>query len=250
MDNVISVLKACPLFEGIAEGNIEKLLSCLPVRRKSYRKDNVILLAGERAGEAGKTRPGERFDSTVPMGIVLSGSLRIVQDDFWGNRGILASIHPGELFGEALSCAGVETPPVSVVAAEKSAALLFNCGTILRVCRAACTFHTTLITNLVGILANKNLMLVQKLEHISRRSIREKLLSYLSRRALEAGGNRFTIPYDRQELADYLSVDRSALSRELGRLRDQGLLSFRKNLFTMKEATVSPGRRGFPGRQS
>jgi CRP-like cAMP-binding protein len=235
----LAVLKACPLFKGIAEGDLKKLLFCLSGRKKTAAKDAFILAAGEglekRGFRAGRSPPGKRSGSTVPMGLLLSGRLRIVQDDFWGNRSILASITPGELFGEALSCAGVEIPPVSVVAAEESQVLLFDCTTMLEICRAACPFHITLINNLMKILAEKNVMLVKKLEHVSRRRIREKILSYLSDRALETGRDRFTLPYNRQELADYLSVDRSALSRELGRLRDEGVLSFRKNLFTMKK---------------
>jgi CRP-like cAMP-binding protein len=222
-----SVLRVCPLFTGIAEGDIKKLLFCLSVQKKVFDKNNYILTAGEKAE---KIRP----DQAIPMGIVLSGSLRVVQDDFWGNRSILSTINPAGLFGEALSCMGMKISPISVVAAEKSEVLLFNHKTIFDACRTPCPFHATLINNLTKILAGKNVMLFQKLEHISRRSTREKILSYLSRRALEAGKNRFTVPYNRQELADYLFVDRSALSRELGRLRDEGILSFRKNTFTMK----------------
>ncbi|MDR2210742.1 MAG: Crp/Fnr family transcriptional regulator [Spirochaetaceae bacterium] len=232
---VPSALRACPLFKDMTEADIQKLLSCLSVQRKTFKKNTFILVAGEGAK---KNREG---GPAIPMGIVLSGSLRMIQNDFWGNRSILGSINPAGFFGGAFSYAQVESAPVSVVAAEKSEVLLFNYKTIPIVCRNACSFHMVLINNLIGLLAKKNVMLIQKLEYMNHRSIREKILAYLSGRALEAGKNRFTIPYNRQELADYLSVDRSALSRELGRLRDQGLLSFRKNTFTLGGASTPQG---------
>ena len=212
----LHILKTCPLFSGIGEDNLAALLPCLTATPKSCAKDDFVFLAGERAGA---------------MGIVLSGVLHIVQEDFWGRRAILARLPPGELFGEAFACAGLERLPVSVLAAEAAEILLLDYGKIIAPCARNCSFHARIINNMLRILARKNVMLVQKIEHLTRRSTREKLLSYLSAEARRQGKAAFDIPFDRQQLADYLAVDRSALSKELGKMRDEGLIEFRKNAF-------------------
>jgi CRP-like cAMP-binding protein len=139
----------------------------------------------------------------------------------------------GGLFGEAFACAGAENLPVGVMAAEESEILLMNHERMLTSCPSACAFHTALIRNLTRILAEKNVILTQKLEHVTRRTTREKLLSYLSARAKLAKGNVFDIPFSRQELADYLSVERSAMSAELSRMRNEGLLRYKRNHFEL-----------------
>ncbi len=212
------VLKKCPLCAGIADDELGALLDCLRAAPKSYAKDDFVFLAGERAGA---------------MGIVLSGVLHIVQEDFWGRRAILARLPPGELFGEAFACAGLERLPVSVLAAEAAEILLLDYGKIIAPCARNCSFHARIINNMLRILARKNVMLVQKIEHLTRRSTREKLLSYLSGRARETGQNSFAIPFNRQELADYLAVDRSAMSNELSKMRDEGILDFSRNEFEL-----------------
>jgi CRP-like cAMP-binding protein len=218
MKKYLPILFRSYLFEGIAPMEIEKLLDCLSARTKKFEKDEYIFMEG---------------DEISAVGLVLSGAVHVVQDDFWGNRAIVARMGPGELFAEAFSCGGIEKLPVSVMAAEKAEILLINFKKIITVCPSACGFHTKLVSNMIGDLARKNIRLMKKMEHITRRSTRDKLLSYLGARARQAKGNAFQIPFNREELADYLSVDRSAMSAELCRMRDEGILSFHKNNFEL-----------------
>ena len=214
----LHILKNCPLFNGIGESDLAALLGCLTAAQKSCAKDDFIFLVGERAG---------------PMGVVLTGSLHIVREDFWGRRTILTHIGPGELFGEAFAFAGLERLPVSAMAAEASEVLLLDRRKIMSPCQEACAFHASLVGNMLRILARKNVILVQKIEHLTRRSTREKLLAYLSSRARETGSDKFSIPFNRQELADYLAVDRSAMSNELSKMREEGILEFNHNEFEL-----------------
>ena len=214
----LHILKNCPLFNGIGESDLAALLGCLTAAQKICARDDFIFLAGERAGA---------------MGVVLSGSLHIVQEDFWGRRTILTHIGTGELFGEAFAFAGLERLPVSAMAAEASEVLLLDQRKIMSPCPEACGFHSSLVGNMLRILARKNVTLVQKIEHLTRRSTREKLLAYLSSRARETGSGKFNIPFNRQELADYLAVDRSAMSNELSKMREEGMLEFNRNEFKL-----------------
>lgn len=211
-------LSACPLFEGMQEEELRQMLSCLGARVKRMEKDQVLF---EEGGPA-------RF-----VGIVLSGRVRVLREDYDGNRSILASIEPGQLFGEAFACAGVRALPVSVAAVSEGAVLLLDCRRVLTTCSGACRFHTRLIQNLLRVVAEKNLLLNQKIEFVSKRTTREKLLAYLRAQAKKSGSREFTIPYDRQGLADYLGVERSAMSAEIGKLRREGVLETRRSWFKL-----------------
>ena len=171
--------------------------------------------------------------SSPITGMVETGKLQIIKEDYWGNRSIIETAGPGDVFGEAFSCAEIVPVPVSVVAAEQTRVLLFDYQKLLTTCSSSCEFHTRVIKNMIRILAEKNIMLMQKMEHITKRSTREKLLSYLSTQAFIKKSSSFDIPFNRQELADYLSVDRSAMSAELSRMRDEGMIRFKKNHFTL-----------------
>jgi CRP-like cAMP-binding protein len=216
MKEFLPLLKRCPLFAGINEKDLPGLFDCLSARKRAYGKNSTIFMADEQIRS---------------LGIVVSGNVHIVQDDFWGNRRIVAQLGPGGLFGEAFICAGVKRLPVSVIAVEKSAVLFMDYHKIVTVCSSACAFHSAMVKNMLTILAEKNMTLVKKIEHITRRNTREKIRSYLSSEALRAGRSEFNIPFNRQELADYLSVDRSALSNELGKMRDAGMIRFKGNHF-------------------
>ena len=191
-------LAACPLFEGVSRQDMEAMLQCMQAR--------VI---------------------DVPKG----GA--VFRDDFDGNRAIQATIQPGELFGETFACAGVGRLPVSVEADQSSRVLLIRLKRIIETCPSACGFHNRVVLNLLKVLAAKNLLLNRKLEIVSRRTTREKLMAYLSFQARAAGSNHFAIPFDRQGLADYLGVDRSALSAEIGKLRREGVLESDRSAFTL-----------------
>jgi len=216
--DIATILKS-PLFADIEKDQLESLLGCLLATRRVCKKGAFIFMAGNNA---------------VSVGLVLSGGVNVLQEDSWGNRTILAHLGAGELFGEAFSCAGIERLPVSVIAAERSEILLIDYRKIVTTCPSGCAFHARLIENMLRILAEKNILLTRKLAYFSKRTIREKLLSFLSDQAIRAGSNVVEIAFNRQELADYLCVDRSALSRELGAMQKKGLIRYHKNRFELK----------------
>jgi len=218
MEKYLFTLIKCPLFAGIKEAELLTLLDCLSASEKKFKKGSYIFMSGETVNF---------------IGLVLSGSVHIIREDFWGNRAILAHIGPGGLFGEAFSCAQIKKLPVSAFAAETAVVLLLDYRKIITTCSSACMFHTGLIKNMLRILAEKNVMLTQKMEFITQRTTREKVLAYLSAQARQAGGGNFEIPFNRQELAEYLSVDRSAMSRELSKMQDEGILLFHRNHFEL-----------------
>ncbi len=218
MKKYFEILRKCSLFGGVEDENLISMLGCLGVRVKAYDKKEAIVSEGDSAGE---------------IGILLSGSAQIEQTDYFGNRSIVASIEPSELFGEAFACAGVKHYPVDVVATDAAEVMFVDCSRVLEACSNSCSFHRQIIYNLVRVVARKNIMFHQKIGITSKRTTREKLMAYLNLQAKKAGACSFDIPYDRQELADYLEVDRSGLSAEISKLRKEGVLHSEKNRFTL-----------------
>ena len=218
MRKYLEILKKCPLFHGIAEDNLLRMLTCLGARVTAFDKKYTIFAEGKPARH---------------IGILLSGSAQVVQHDYYGNRTIVEGIGPAGVFGEAFACAQVEAVPISVIANEPCEVMLIDCSHILHTCEKHCHFHQQLIYNLMRNLALKNVRFHQKLEITSKRTTREKLLAYLMLQAKKAGKNRFTIPFDRQELADYLEVDRSGLSAEIGKLRREGVIDSHRKQFEL-----------------
>ena len=206
------------LFRGIAESDAEAMLRCLGARSAHYHDGEAILREGDRADR---------------LGLVLAGAAQVTRTDYDGNRSVLTDVGPGELFAEAFAFAGADRIPVDVTAVGETEALFFEAERIVRTCTNACEFHRRLILNLLRVVAAKNLTMNRKLEITARRTTREKLLTYLELQAKQAGSAEFTIPFDRQALADYLEVDRSGLSAEIGRLRREGVLRSEKNRFTL-----------------
>ncbi len=218
MEKYLPILKECPLFDGIHDEDIPGMLDCLGATVRRATRNSEILAEGE---------------SAAYVGIMLSGSAHIAKQDFYGNRSIVGRVAAGELFGESFACAGVPVMPVSVIAEEDCQVMFIHCQRITVGCSNACCFHSRLIYNLLQIVAQRNLEFHQKLEIIANRTTREKLMAYLLLRAKEAGSDSFTIPYDRQTLADYLGVERSAMSAELGKLRKDGIIDFHRSRFTI-----------------
>lgn len=218
MKKYFPILQRCPLFRGISEADLPLLLDCFEARVKKFSKKETVAAEGSAARDAG---------------IVLSGSVQIEQSDYFGNRSILTTLTPGDLFGETFACAGLEKLPVSVIAAEDAEVLLVECRQILHPCSSTCGFHQQMIYNLMEVIAAKNIVLQQKMQITSKRTTREKLMAYLNMQAKRAGRNSFDIPYDRQELADYLEVERSGLSAEISKLRKEGVLESEKNHFIL-----------------
>jgi len=218
MQKYLPVLKTCPLFAQVAEEDLLRMLQCLGARIETFDKKYTILAEGNPA----------RY-----IGVVLSGSVQVVRIDYYGNRSILTEVGQSDVFGEAFACAEVRSLPVTVIANEPCEIMLLECSHILHTCRNSCGFHQTLIFNLMKDLATKTLLFHQKIEITSKRSTREKLMTYLMFQAKKAGSSRFEIPFDRQELADYLEVDRSGLSAEISKLRKEGVIESEKNSFTL-----------------
>ena len=218
MEEYLYTLQNTALFAGLPPRQLREALACLGAKKRSYGKGEAIFHAGQRIS---------------CMGVLLCGQVHIQRDDYWGNRSLLAEISPGELFGEAYAV-GDEPMCNDVVACRESTVLLMDADRLLAPCTAACGLHVQLLHRLFSIFAQKNRVLAQKLGCLSQRTTREKLLYYLSEQAEKAGGESFSIPFNRQQLADYLSVDRSAMCTELGRMRRDGLIDFRRSCFVLK----------------
>ena len=209
-------LRKSELFAGVGEAELREMLGCLAPRVAEYGRGEVILAAGAR---------------TESFGIVLRGGVLIVQDDYWGNRNILAALGPGELFAESFAARPDAPLSVSAVADAPAAVMFLALRRVLGTCPTACPHHRRIIENLLSALSVRNQRLNEKLTHVSQRTTRQKLLSYLSAEAQRKGTPVFEIPFNRQQLADYLSVDRSALSAELSRLKAEGVLDYHRSAF-------------------
>lgn len=218
MQQYIPILKNSPLFSGVTPEEMALMFSCLGAFIKTYSRGEYLFREGEETGH---------------ITVLISGELHIQRDDYWGDRSIISHVEPGNMFGEAYLSSDNGVILYDVAAAKDSTVIFFDINRILTVCPSACPYHTRVMQNLFYALSDRNRYLVQKLGHMSRRTTREKLISYLSEQADRNQSNSFTIPFNRQQLADFLSVDRSAMSSELGKMRDEGLITFNKNSFTL-----------------
>lgn len=226
MEKILWTLQNSQLFSGIAEGEIREMLGCLDAGQRRFQKRDYIFRTG---------------DTTETIGLLLSGTAFILHDDFWGNRNILSTTAPGQTFAETFACAPGTVMTVSVIAETDCEVLFLNVRRILTVCSAACSHHSRIIRNLLSDLAQKNLAYNEKMRHMAQRTTRAKLLSYFSAAAQRNNSVEFDIPFSRQQMADYLSVERSGLSMELSRMKRDGLLDYHKNHFILKrqeEGTV------------
>jgi len=214
LKRVFDIAERNPLWNGIGVTDFESVLNCLSAKTTEYKKDDVILLSG---------------NSVNFVGLVLAGSVQVIKEDIDGRITILTVLGVSELFGEVLACAGVMQSPVTVLATEDTEVLLIDYKRIISSCSAVCPFHAKLIENMLKIIAHKNLMLNQKIEILSKRTTRDKLLAFFETQSGMA--KKFTIPYNREELANYLCVDRSAMSNELCKMRDEGIIKFHKSSF-------------------
>ncbi len=218
MKKYLEILKKCPLFENIEDENLLRMLTCLGAKISTFDKKFTVFSEGTPA----------RY-----IGIVLSGEVQVSTTDYFGNRSIISSASASEIFAEAFACAELNSIPVSAVATELSEIMLIKADHILHTCENHCGFHSQLIYNLMKALAKKTVSYHKRIEATSKRTTREKLLAYLTAEAKERGSNTFDIPFDRQELADYLEVERSGLSAEISKLREEGIIENRKNHFTI-----------------
>ena len=218
MKKYLEILKKCRLFDGIDDDKLMTMLTCLGARIINFDKKYTVFAEGTPAKY---------------IGIVLSGSVQTIRIDYYGNRSILGNTCPSEVFCEAFACAETSAIPVTVIANEPSEIMLIDCDHILHTCHNNCGFHQQLIFNLMKDLANKTIRFHQRIEVTSKRTTREKLMAYLFIEAKRSGRSKFGIPFDRQELADYLEVDRSGLSAEISKLRREGVLKCHRNQFEL-----------------
>ena len=218
MKEFFPVLHTAALFSGISDEELAAMLSCLGARIDTFPKGSRLLRAG---------------DAVEEVGLVLAGSALIVQEDIWGNRNILSRTAPGQTYAAAFACAPNSVSNVSVVTETPTTVLFLNVKRLLTVCPSACAHHSRIIRNLLSDLAGKNLLLNEKLTHIAQRTTRAKLMSYFSAEAQRRGAVEFDIPFSRQQLADFLAVERSGLSLELGKMKKEGLLDYHKEHFVL-----------------
>lgn len=214
--NHLEAAASSTLFQGVGKDEIGAMLKCLDARLLSFQKGETVYAVD---------------DIVTDLGLVVKGSLFLSRPDYRGNVMLLEKEEEGDLFGESTACLGEGRSDVDVIAAEPSDVIFLNVGRVLKTCSSACVFHQRMIRNLLYGIAEKNRQLNHKLEHISKRTTKEKLLSYLTAHCGPEETEWFTIPLNRQQLADYLCVDRSAMSWELCRMRDDGILEFQRNRF-------------------
>lgn len=224
MNKYYNVLCKCPLFDGIELSNLNSIIVCLDGKTLDITKGTPVFLEGAPA----------RY-----VGVVLCGAVQVVREDYYGNRSIMTVLQPGELFAEAFSFAGLETMPVSVIAIRDSKVLLLDCRRILTSRSNSCHFHNLLMKNLLQEMARKNLALSQKIRYMAQKTTKEKLMAFLSDQAKQHNRTEFVIPYDRQALADYLGVERSAMSAEISKLKKSGKIDTKGAWFSLKEKTQS-----------
>lgn len=218
MEKYFDLLLKTPLFHGVDRQELSSLLGCLQAKVITAEKGAPIFLEGDEAGF---------------IGLVLDGAAQIVRDDYYGTRSLISHAGPGELFAETYACSSVEFIPVSGYALVHSEMMFFSCRKMLTICSNACRFHNQLVKNLLQVVAEKNVNLSRKIQFMSQKTTRQKLMAYLSDQAKRAGSPEFTIPFDRQALADYLGVERSAMSTELSKLCKDGILTTQGSRFTL-----------------
>lgn len=218
MKNNIKNLKKSPLFQGVSEKDIEFMLDCLGATERKYNKNEVILLAGTKVSS---------------LGILVEGNAQITRDDAEGNRNILLELEKADLFAEAYVAAGYAEIPVTVIATSDCRIVWIPFNKIIGICSTSCEFHRTLVQNMMRVIAIKNIFMNEKMRILSCKTTKEKLMTYLNDYSERVGKDKFKIPFSRSELADFLGVDRSAMSRELSGLRDEGYIRYNKNEFEL-----------------
>lgn len=215
MRDIVKELRT-PLFEGIAADNLGAMLGCLSYHISTYKRGEPIALEQEHMRH---------------IGIVLRGTVDMVKEDLWGNKTMLVRVKEQDVFGESFACGSDTLSTVTFLAVEEAEIMFIPFNKVMHTCTMACAFHHRLVENMVRLIADKNKELMRKVEVVSKKNLREKILAYLSLQAQLHESRYFEIPLGRVELADYLCADRSALTRELGKMREEGLIDYDKNMF-------------------
>lgn len=215
---MINILAGTDLFRGMSNMDITHILGCLGSRKNSYHKGQYVFMEGE-------TNP--------KVGIILSGKVQVVKGTKNGDLILINQLKAGDIFGLSHVCAQIKNLPISILAVEPSEILFIELNQLVQTCEKACQFHVEMIKNALWILARKNLFLDTKMYYISHKKIKERLTTYLDDQAISSNSSEFEIPFNREQMAEFLCVDRSALSRELSNMKDEGLIDYKKNWFKL-----------------
>lgn len=218
MNSTMQIIRNTGLFTGISDQEATAMSKCLGAETRRCMPGEILWREGDRVEQ---------------IGIVISGRIDVIKRDWWGNEIALSSNGPGSVICLEYACSGDRGIDVSIVSSGHAEVVLFWIAKVVRVCKSSCEFHSRLINNLVRMLSKGCMDMNRRLDELSKKTIRDKLRAYLSDCAKDAGSNEFTVPLNRQEMADHLNVDRSALSAELGRMRNDGILDFNKNQFVL-----------------
>lgn len=214
MKDYLDILQKTALFDGMDIDEIKSILNCFGSKRQSFKKQETIIFAG---------------DYVTTVGIVLEGSVQVSTESIDGDRTILTELSAGDIFAETFVCAEVKESPAFVIASTDCEILFVEYLKIITSCQSSCAFHTRLIKNMLKLIAQKNMFFNQKMEFLALRTIRQKIIAYLQYEMKKQRTKNLTLPFKRQELSDYLCIDRSALSRELCKMRDEEMIAFSKN---------------------
>lgn len=214
MEQYFQVAKESPLFTDFSSKDFSSIFTCLGAFIKKYEKKEVIFLAGDKINH---------------IGLVISGSVKIIQEDNQANESILTEVGVGDTFAEIFACSNTSCSPVTAITREKSEILFLDYHKILNICSNSCVFHRKLIDNLLKMIAHKCLILNEKVTILSKRNIREKIFSFLQ--YMGKGEKKVKIEFNREEMANFICVDRSALSAELSKMQKEGILLYHKNEF-------------------
>ena len=217
-----TVANTIPLFDNISNADLNALLTCLQSYEKYYKKGEIISIQ----------EANDRY-----LGFVLSGSVRMLKADAWGNQTFLAYMEKGDIFGEGLAVQKIPSSYVTFVAAKDTQVLFLRASKIINTCPKNCPFHAQAIQNLFDLLGRKTVRLMEKIEITSKSSLREKIMAYLSMQVLRQNSRYIVSPLGRTELADFLGANRSALTRELNAMRADGLIDFDRNTFIIKRTS-------------
>lgn len=219
----LPALRECGLFTGLTDQQILDLIPCFGVRISQHNKNDCVAVAG---------------DEQTVFGVVIEGQVQVQKEDYAGDRLILGIFGPGEVFGEVPVFAGATHWPNSVIATQTSEVMFIPYQKISEPCCRVCHSHRLLIANMLRIVARKTLVMNSRINYLKLRGMREKLAAYLFEQSRQAGSQTFMIPMNREQLADYLNVSRPSMSRELGRMRDEGVIDFFRSSFTIKDLTA------------
>lgn len=220
MNNMIPILRQCSVFAGITDEETAHLVECMDTRRASYPKGQLIWMTG---------------DTVDRCGIILRGSVRTESIGYGGDRTVIASYKAGGLFGDVVMTAASSKSPVDVVATEDTEVLFLPFGKLMANCESCCGCHEKLRTNLLTEISEKFWQLQDKIRYVSEKSLRARVAMYLLDCRKKNDADTFSVSLSRQELAEFLGANRSALSRELGRMRDEGLISFYRDTFKLHD---------------